>query len=159
MKIQITIILILSISIFNAFSQDDKEEMTKVVEYLASDKLKGRETGTKEERKAAKYLAKEFKKIGLAPKGVTEYFQDFTYRAPERVGFRLPTGRDLHGLSCRGRCSWPGWWVQSLRLCLPENHPGCRPVRRRDRGRNRDGAAPSASTPLGSAVPPGVHLY
>ncbi len=39
------------------------------VTFLASDKLQGRGTGTKQERKAAKYLAKAFKKAGLQPKG------------------------------------------------------------------------------------------
>lgn len=37
--------------------------------YLASDQLKGRGTATKNERKAAKYLVKQFKKAGLQPKG------------------------------------------------------------------------------------------
>ena len=43
--------------------------LRKHITYLASDKLKGRGTGTKEERKAAAYLAKQFKKAGLQPKG------------------------------------------------------------------------------------------
>lgn len=52
------------------FSQNfDEKNLRQHVTYLASDKLKGRGTGTKEERKAANYLAKQFKKIGLQPKG------------------------------------------------------------------------------------------
>ena len=39
--------------------------LKKHIEYLASDKLEGRGTGTKGEQKAAKYIAKQFKKIGL----------------------------------------------------------------------------------------------
>jgi hypothetical protein len=52
------------------FAQNISEKnLEKHVSYLASDKLKGRGTGSEEERKAADYLAKQFKKIGLAPKG------------------------------------------------------------------------------------------
>lgn len=58
-----------------------EENLQKHVSYLASDKLKGRGTGTKEERKAADYLAKQFKKAGLAPKGDNgSYFHHFTFK-------------------------------------------------------------------------------
>ena len=43
--------------------------LRKHIEYLASDKLEGRGTGTKGEQKAAKYIAKQFKKIGLKGAG------------------------------------------------------------------------------------------
>ena len=72
-------LLILVFSITVGFSQEPKSDMTKVVKYLASDKLEGRETGTKAEKAAAKYLVKQFKSIGLEPKGVNGYYQDFTY--------------------------------------------------------------------------------
>ncbi|MCC7244860.1 MAG: M20/M25/M40 family metallo-hydrolase [Saprospiraceae bacterium] len=53
-----------------AFGQDISEKkIKKHVSYLASDKLKGRGTGTAEEKMAAEYIAKQFKKIGLQPKG------------------------------------------------------------------------------------------
>ncbi len=61
------------------YGQDPKSDMSDVVKYLASDKLEGRETGTKAEKAAAKYLVKQFKKIGLAPKGEKGFYQDFTY--------------------------------------------------------------------------------
>lgn len=61
------------------FAQDPKSDMTEVVKYLASDKLEGRETGTKAEKAAAKYLVKQFKSIGLEPKGEKGFYQDFTY--------------------------------------------------------------------------------
>jgi Zn-dependent M28 family amino/carboxypeptidase len=52
------------------FSQEISEKsLRKHVTYLASDKLKGRATGTPQELKAAQYIAKQFKKIGLKPKG------------------------------------------------------------------------------------------
>jgi hypothetical protein len=43
--------------------------LKKHIEFLASDKLEGRGTGTKGEQKAAKYIAKQFKKIGLKGAG------------------------------------------------------------------------------------------
>ncbi len=53
----------------------------KHVSYLASDKMKGRGTGSKEEFKAATYIAKQFKKAGLQPKGNNgTWFHDFTFR-------------------------------------------------------------------------------
>jgi Peptidase family M28/PDZ domain len=53
----------------------------KDITFLASDKLKGRGTGTKEELKAAKYLAKQMKKAGLTPKGDKgTYFAKFGFR-------------------------------------------------------------------------------
>jgi hypothetical protein len=66
------------------FAQNISEKkLRKHVSYLASDKLKGRGTGTEEERKAADYLAKQFKKIGLAPKGDNgSYLHHFTFKKP-----------------------------------------------------------------------------
>ncbi|TNE49795.1 MAG: M20/M25/M40 family metallo-hydrolase [Bacteroidetes bacterium] len=53
------------------------------VAYLASDQLQGRGAGTKSERKAAKYLAREFKKAGLAPMGTNgSYFHQFEFKKP-----------------------------------------------------------------------------
>lgn len=50
------------------------------VAYLASDKLKGRETGTEGELLAANYIKERFKAIGLVPKGnAGTYFQTFTF--------------------------------------------------------------------------------
>ena len=48
------------------------------IKYLASDKLEGRATGTKGEVKAAKYIAKRFKKLGLKPMGTDGYYQEFS---------------------------------------------------------------------------------
>jgi len=49
------------------------------VVFLASDELKGRETGTHGERKAADYIAKRFKELGLEGKGTDGFFQDFSF--------------------------------------------------------------------------------
>ncbi|MEQ8324084.1 MAG: M20/M25/M40 family metallo-hydrolase [Vicingaceae bacterium] len=72
-----------SLSAFGLFSQDNAESIKQIrkdVEYLASDNLKGREAGTKEERKAAAYIAKRFEKIGLTPLGDDgDYLQEFSF--------------------------------------------------------------------------------
>jgi hypothetical protein len=56
------------------------ERIRKDVTYLSADKLKGRGTGSKGEKKAAKYIAKQFKEIGLQPKGTDGFYQTFTFR-------------------------------------------------------------------------------
>ncbi len=57
------------------------ENLRKHVSYLAADKMKGRGTGTKEERKAAAYLAKQYKKAGLKPKGDKDsWYHGFTFK-------------------------------------------------------------------------------
>lgn len=63
------------------FSQEITEKnIRKHIAYLASDKLKGRGTGTPEELKAARYIARQFKKIGLQPKGDNgSYFHEFGF--------------------------------------------------------------------------------
>jgi len=50
------------------------------VTFLADDKLEGRETGTKGEKKAATYIAERFKNLKLEPKGTSGYFQEFTFK-------------------------------------------------------------------------------
>ncbi len=60
------------------------DNIKKHVAFLASDKLEGRGTSTQGEQKAAKYIAKQFKKIGLQPMGSTEggqkdWFHKFEY--------------------------------------------------------------------------------
>jgi len=50
------------------------------VAFLASDKLEGRQTGTKGEKAAADYIKKRFKELGLSPKGTNGYLQPFTFK-------------------------------------------------------------------------------
>lgn len=51
--------------------------LKKHVYFLSDDKLKGRGTGSKENKKAAKYIAKAFKKLNLQPLGTAGFYQDF----------------------------------------------------------------------------------
>ncbi len=57
-----------------------EKQMKKDIEYLASDELEGRDTGSPGEAKAADYVANRFKKLGLEPKGTDNYFQVFTFK-------------------------------------------------------------------------------
>ena len=45
------------------------------VAFLADDAMKGRDTGSPEHRKAAEYIADQFKRAGLEPGGTDGYFQ------------------------------------------------------------------------------------
>ena len=54
------------------------ENLKAEITYLASDKLQGRKTGTQGEKLAYDYIAGQFKKIGLIPKGDNNsYIQSF----------------------------------------------------------------------------------
>ncbi|MFM8486053.1 MAG: peptidase M28, partial [Bacteroidota bacterium] len=70
MKIRLisSVVVLLWVTGMNGQEISEKS-LFKTVSYLASDKLEGRGTGTEGEKKAAKFIAREFKKIGLVPKG------------------------------------------------------------------------------------------
>jgi hypothetical protein len=56
------------------------DDLRTEVEYLASDKLEGRMTGSKGAKKTSKYIEKYFKTIGLEPLGDKgKYFQEFLF--------------------------------------------------------------------------------
>lgn len=80
MRIALVIFFLVS-SFLQINSQGISEaNLRKHITYLASDKLKGRGTSTKEEIMASKYLAGVFAQIKLLPKGNNGFFQDFTFR-------------------------------------------------------------------------------
>ncbi len=56
------------------------------VEFLASQQMKGRGTGTPELDKAAKYIADQFKHDGLEPLGGKSYFQKFRVTVGAELG-------------------------------------------------------------------------
>lgn len=66
---RLLLLLLISSTIFAQKSDFQAKRIKKHLSYLASDKLEGRGTGTKGEQEAAKYLIKQFEKIGLQPKG------------------------------------------------------------------------------------------
>ena len=49
------------------------------INYLADNKLEGRQTGSKGEQIAADYIADRFKILKIGPKGTNSYFQDFSF--------------------------------------------------------------------------------
>ncbi len=54
-------------------------EIQEHINFLASDELKGRNTGTEECLEAAKYIENEFKKYGLQPLFDGSYLQEFPF--------------------------------------------------------------------------------
>jgi Zn-dependent M28 family amino/carboxypeptidase len=50
------------------------------VEVLSSDAFEGRQTGSEGEQKAAAYISKRFKDIGLEAKGTDNFFQAFSFK-------------------------------------------------------------------------------
>ncbi|WP_206367771.1 M20/M25/M40 family metallo-hydrolase [Sphingobacterium chungjuense] len=59
-------------------AQSSKAILKQHIYYLASDEMKGRETGSAQVEQAAQYIEAAFKNYGLQPKGTDGYRQDFT---------------------------------------------------------------------------------
>lgn len=67
---------------FSSYAQDYLPAASRIqqtVNYLASEKLKGRGTNEKGGTKASKYVAKQLKELGLKPGNGSSYFQNFTF--------------------------------------------------------------------------------
>lgn len=71
------IILVLLSCSKSILAQIQIDQLKKHVFYLADDKMKGRGTGSKQVKKAAHYIEKEFKRYGLEPKGEKGFRQSF----------------------------------------------------------------------------------
>ncbi len=83
--------------------QPSAKRITKHVRFLASDKMKGRGTGSPENAKAAAYLAKQFRKYGLTPLGTDGYYQPFTARVRRVVvADSLPKAANMIGFLDNG---------------------------------------------------------
>src|SRR6058998_2681131 len=78
-------------------SVPDVERLRAHITYLASDKLEGRRTGTPGALEAARYVAEEFRRLGLATGGDSanarrnhaeprEYMREFLYVAGVELG-------------------------------------------------------------------------
>lgn len=74
-----------------------KEDVT----FLAADDLEGRAIGSAGEQKAAEYLAEEFEKLGLQPKGIEGFFQPFTVSKPSNPHEEALIGTDGAGITGR----------------------------------------------------------
>ena len=79
---------LLMVGVFALFTACEQEELPENkfsqnlvladLNYLASDELRGRGTGSPEEAIAAEYIANRFDQLGLQPAGEEGYFQSFT---------------------------------------------------------------------------------
>src|SRR5436190_23804333 len=56
------------------------------ISILAADSLEGRETGMRGEQMAYEYIQKQFREIGLEPKGADGYLQPFTFTRSTKPG-------------------------------------------------------------------------
>lgn len=90
--LRLSILFILSISVFSANAQKQKKadkviiaNLQKHVGYLADDKLEGRRVGTNGETLAMTYISEQFSEIGLLPKGEKGFFQPFDINDGKRV--------------------------------------------------------------------------
>lgn len=83
---------------------DLRSKVTKDIMTLSSDDMEGREVGTEGERKAAEYIEKRYKAIGLAPAGDNgTYFQYFTRKMNRNPhGEDTGTGPDVQGKNIIG---------------------------------------------------------
>lgn len=59
--------------------------LTQHVQYLASDSLEGRRTGTKGEQMAMQYIANQYTAMGIEPKGSNGYIQEFEINEGKNV--------------------------------------------------------------------------
>ncbi|MEP2936048.1 MAG: M28 family peptidase [Gilvibacter sp.] len=72
--------ILLTVLIFSCSTTvETSVSLEEDVRILASDSLQGRRTGTSYEQMAANYLASRFEGLGLAPKGINEYYQTFSF--------------------------------------------------------------------------------
>ena len=76
------LIILIFLSFLISCNKEYKPEnkIKEDVAFLADDTLEGRQTGTPGEIKAAEYIQKRFKSLGLQPKGTNEFLQSFTFK-------------------------------------------------------------------------------
>ena len=76
------LVITLALSIAPMTAQGPAERWWAHVSFLADDAMKGRDTGSPEHRKAAEYVAAEFKRAKLEPGGANNgYFQPVRFRS------------------------------------------------------------------------------
>jgi Zn-dependent M28 family amino/carboxypeptidase len=80
-----TILFLIFSLLFYSLQAQEIKSLKKHIYFLANDKMKGRGTGSKQADKAAKYIQKEFKKLGLKPLGTNGYYQNFTAKVKKVV--------------------------------------------------------------------------
>ena len=80
------------------------DKLKKHITYLASDKLEGRGTGSIGEQKAANYIAKQFKKVGLKPAGTEgSFFHKYSFKKMSNPhGAEEPNAPDINTQNVAG---------------------------------------------------------
>src|SRR5262245_60181132 len=70
---------------------DDAKRWWEHIRFLASDEMKGRETGSPEHPRAAEYIASQFQALGLEPAGTSGFLQNvpFLVRTVQEEGSSL----------------------------------------------------------------------
>lgn len=101
--------IIISLALLTAFQFSQAQEakyplIQETVEFLSSDALKGRSTGTYGEEVAAQYIATKMKVLGLSPKGTEDYFQHFsvTPKANPHATDSDKKGEPINGMNVVG---------------------------------------------------------
>ena len=82
--------LFFAILIFSFYTVSAQEisvsQLKKHIKFLASDKLKGRGTGTQDELTAANYIRTNYSNLKLSPKGnLNSYYYSYTFKKPKDV--------------------------------------------------------------------------
>ncbi len=85
MKIRKFILFVIAVCVLNA-ARIDPDRYLAHIKYLASEELKGRGTGTAGLDKAAAYIARQYRALGLKPAGDKGYFQAFEVTTSARLG-------------------------------------------------------------------------
>jgi Zn-dependent M28 family amino/carboxypeptidase len=70
----------------------DRARLMRELTVLASPEFEGRRTGTPGSLKARQWIVEQFRAAGLAPAGISEYLQPFTFTTTDRRAL-LPGGR------------------------------------------------------------------
>ena len=73
------------------------------VEYLSSDELEGRSTGSKGEELAANYIKKRFKELNVEPIGENGYFQEFSFKQKSHPHDTISTSDSIQENSITGK--------------------------------------------------------
>ncbi|HEV2884028.1 MAG TPA: M20/M25/M40 family metallo-hydrolase [Pyrinomonadaceae bacterium] len=94
------------------------DQLREHITYLASDKMDGRRTGTDGAREASRYIAEQFKKLGLKPartevslsraRGAVGYSDSYFQTFPYVVGVELGKRNELRFTYPAGPTSTPG---------------------------------------------------
>jgi hypothetical protein len=84
--------------VFTGFGQISESHIRKHITTLANDSFQGRGTGSDGEKMAASYIVREFKSMGLIPKGDNKtYFQSFPFKGGAHGEGSEGTGQNVIG--------------------------------------------------------------